>query len=50
MVGNKGKIDTLGFIDPEHDDDTAITHIASRLTPDLNIGKIKSKQKIQLKA
>ena len=50
MVGNKGKIDTLGFIDPEHDDDTAITHIATRLTPDLNIGKIKSKQKIKLKA
>ena len=59
MVGNKGKIDTLGkvfrvnsvgFIDPEHDDDTAITHIATRLTPELNTGKIKNKQKLKLSA
>lgn len=50
MVGNKGKIDTLGFIDADNDADIAVTHIATRLTPDLNLGKIKSKQKIKLSA
>lgn len=50
MLGNKGKIDTLGFIDAENDCDTAITHIHTRLSPDLSNGKIKSKQKIKLRA
>ena len=50
MVGNKGKIDTLGFIDADHDEDTAITHIATRLSPELNTGRIRSKAKIQLRA
>ena len=50
MVGNKGKIDTLGFIEPEGESDVAITHIASRLTPELYTGKVKNKQKIKLNA
>ena len=59
MLGNKGKIDTLGkflfintlgFIDADHDEDTAVTHIATRISPDFNTGKIKSLKKIQLRA
>jgi hypothetical protein len=51
MVGNnKGKIDTLGFIDPDKDSDVAITHIASRVTPELHTGKVKNKEKIKLSA
>lgn len=59
MVGNKGKIDTLGrlfyfinigFIDPEGESDIGITHIASRITSELQNGKVKNREKIKLSA
>ena len=40
----------IGFIDPEGESDVGITHIASRLTPELYTGKIKNKEKIKLSA
>jgi hypothetical protein len=40
----------LGFINAESDEDVAVTHIASRITPELQTGKVKSKEKIKLSA
>lgn len=50
MEGNRSKTDSLGFIVPDHVPDRAITHVHTRMKPELNIGQIKNKLMLDLKA